>query len=172
MKRIKKEHKEKIMNEIRKAGDPINYETSWNEEGSFVSKKKSEIKKGKLSRSQGARFELKVREEMESRGWILTKWMNNIDLEKEKIISAKRKYNPFKKAMVIGTGFPDFLAFRRYGKKCEVIGVEVKSNGILSREEKEKCKWLIEKNIFLEILIAKKGEKRGKIEYINFREKY
>lgn len=168
MKSIPKPHKEEIIKKIREAGDAENYETSWDERGLPVSKKKSEVKKGRRSRGAGARFELKVREEMEARGWILTKWMNNIDLENNKIVSAKRKYNPFKKAMVIGTGFPDFIAFRRYGKNCEVIGVECKMNGVLSREEKEKCRWLIDNKVFEEILIVKKGAKRGSLEYVDF----
>lgn len=172
MKRIPKEYKEKILEKIHKAGSE-EYITEWDNRGNIgKQKKKSEIKKGSKSRGAGARFELKVREEMESRSWILTKWMNNVDLEKGKIIVAKRKYNPFQKAMVIGTGFPDFIAFRRYGEKCEVIGVECKMNGTLSKIEKEKCKWLMKNNIFSEILIAKKGEKRGSIEYVEFSKKY
>ncbi len=172
MERISKEHKKKILEKIRKASSE-EYETEWDDKGNIgKQKKKTNIKRGSQSRAQGARFELKVREEMESRSWILTKWSNNVDLEKGKIVPAKRKYNPFKKVMVIGTGFPDFIAFRRYGEKCEVIGVECKMNGILSKEEKEKCRWLINKKVFTEILIAKKGEKRGQIDYVDFVEKW
>jgi len=188
MKKVDKIHKAKIMGEIRKAGSE-EYETSWDEKGCPVSKKKSEIKKGRTSRAKGARFELKVREEMESRGWIIDKWSNNVDLNEGKLVKAKRKYNPFKKMLVVGTGFPDFIAFKRIGTNCEVIGVEVKTNGILSKEEKAKCKWLLDNNIFSEVLIAKqgapkgvprdipkekstRGKKRGQIDYVNFAEKY
>jgi len=87
-------------------------------------------------------------------------------------MKAKRKYNPFKKVMVIGTGFPDFIAFRPKGKNYEIIGVEVRGSGWLDKSEKEKCKFLLNKKIFSKILIAKKGKKRGKIEYMNFKEKY
>jgi hypothetical protein len=52
----------------------------------------------------------------------------------------------------------------------EVIGCEAKSNGYLDKEEREKCKWLLENNIFTKILIAKKGEKE--IIYEDFLEKY
>ena len=45
-------------------------------------------------------------------------------------------------------------------------------NGILSKEEKEKCKWYLQKEIFSNIWIAKKGVKRGEIEYFDFAEKY
>ncbi len=170
MGRIKKEHKEKILEKI----NPDTHEISWNDEGvPYKFKKKSEIKKGKDSRAKGSRFELKVRKDLESKGKIVDKWTNNIDLEKNEIAPAKRKYNPFKKVMVIGTGFPDFIAIEHlHGRVYSVIGVEAKMNGILSKIEKEKCKWYLEKNIFSEIWIAKQGEKRGEIKYVDFAEKY
>ncbi len=93
-------------------------------------------------------------------------------VKRGRIIPARRKYNPFLKALSIGTGFPDFIAFRRKEDDYEVIGVEVKANGWLDKEEKEKCKWLLENKIFSKILIAKKGKKRGEIEYTDFKEKY
>ncbi len=173
MKRIKKEHKEKIMEILEKAGNEKDYETSWNEKGIPKSKKKSEIEKGRKSRARGARFELKVRSDLEEKDWIVDKWANNVDLEENKIVKAKRKYNPFKKMLVVGTGFPDFIGFKHKEKNSYgVIGVEVKMNGILSKEEKEKCRWYLDKKIFSEIWIAKKGKKRGEIDYIDFNEKY
>ncbi len=85
MKGVKKEDKEKFMERIRKAGDPDNYETSWNNEGViYKQKEKAEIKKGKKSRSQGSRFELKVREDLESKGWVVDKWSNNVEFEEDK----------------------------------------------------------------------------------------
>ena len=129
-------------------------------------------KQGKKNRAAGARFELKVRNNLESEGWIIDKWTNNFDLEEKKLIKAKRKYNPFKKVLGIGTGFPDFIAFRLKKKDYEIIGVEVKGNGWLDKNEKEKCKFLIKEKIFSRILIAKKGKKRGEIEYIDFTKKY
>jgi|TARA_Y100000310_G_scaffold267204_1_gene279092 hypothetical protein len=170
---MKKENKEKIMKKIREAENTDNYETSYDERGIPTSKKKSNIKKGKLSKAQGSRFELKVRGELESKEWILDKWNNNIDLEENKLVKAKRKYNPFKKILIIGTGFPDFIAFKKINKKnYDIIGVEVKMNGILSKIEKEKCAWYLRNKIFSQIWIAKKGEKRGTIEYDDFLEKY
>lgn len=72
--------------------------------------------RGKKARASGRRFEAKVRKSLEDMGWIVDKWTNTIEQEKEgkvwKIVPAKRSYNPFRKAMVIGTGFPDFIAFR------------------------------------------------------------
>lgn len=75
--------------------------------------------RGKKSRARGQRFESKVRQELENLGWIVTRWMNTVDYDKGgtgKIIPAKRKYNPFLKALSVGTGFPDFVCFRRISK--------------------------------------------------------
>ena len=81
MKKVEKENKEKIMEMIRKAGSE-EYETSWNKGGVFsTSKKKSEVKKGKKSRAAGARFELRVRKDLEDKGWIVDKWSNNVEFE-------------------------------------------------------------------------------------------
>jgi hypothetical protein len=137
--------------------------------------KKDFAKQGRLNRAAGARFELRVRKELEANGWITDKWTKNVDLESKELIAAKRKFNPFNKVMTIGTGFPDFIAFKSIlDHKVDdfhahkVIAVESKSNGLLNKKEKEKCNYLLENNIFKEILIAKKGEKRASIEYINF----
>jgi hypothetical protein len=133
-----------------------------------MSKKKNSVR-GKKSRAAGARFELKVRDDLEKQGWVLDKWTNNVDLEQGKVVKAKRKYNPFKKALIIGTGFPDFVGIKLIGKRYEVIGIEVKGKGYLDKDEKAKCKWLLTNKIFSKILIAKKGKVRGKIEYIDFK---
>lgn len=130
---------------------------------------------GRKSRAAGARFELKVRKDLESKGWITDKWTKNVDLDTRKVIPAKRKFNPFSKILGIGTGFPDFIAFKPViGKKEEgfqvykVIGVEAKMRGTLEKKEKEKCGVLLENNVFKEVFVARKGGKRGEIEYINF----
>ena len=127
---------------------------------------------GKKNRAAGARFELKVRNDLEKEGWVIDKWTNNVDLEEGKLVKAKRKFNPYRKVLGIGTGFPDFIAFRPKGKSYEVIGVEVKGNGWLDKSEKEKCRFLLERGIFSKILVAKKGKKRGEIEYVVFKDKY
>ena len=83
MERINKEHKEEIMKRIREAGDPNNYEISWDENGIPKSKKKIEVKKGKKSKAAGSKFELKVRQDLETLGWIVAKWTNNVELDME-----------------------------------------------------------------------------------------
>lgn len=129
--------------------------------------------RGKKSRASGARFELKVRGELEKEGWIVSKWQNQVDLNEKKLIKCKPKFNPFTKSLMMNApGFPDFIAFRKKGNLYEITGVEVKANGWLDKNEKEKCKFLLDKKIFGKILIAKKGKKRGEIEYTDFREKY
>ncbi len=128
--------------------------------------------RGKKARRSGATFELKVRADLEKQGWILDKWTNNVDLEERKVIKAKRKYNPFMRALSIGTGLPDFICIKRKGKLYEIIGLEVKSRGYLDADEKKKCEILLELEIFGKILIAKKGKKNGEIVYDDFKKKY
>lgn len=94
-------------------------------------------------------------------------------MRRGKLVRCKPKFNPFTKRIMMNTGgFPDFAAFRREGKLYEVIGVEVKANGWLDKKEKEKCKWLLDNKIFSRILIARKSKERGKVDYIDFKEKY
>ena len=132
----------------------------------------SRSKQGRKNRAAGTRFEAKVRVEIEKMGWTVSKWMNTVDYEKNKLIAAKRKYNPFLKVLGIGVGFPDFVCFRKVANgNYEVIGLEAKGNGYLDKVERGMCHWLIDNKIFSRILIAKKGEKRGKIEYIEFKDK-
>jgi hypothetical protein len=177
------------------------------------------VKQGKKNRKSGSEFERLVRKDLEEKGWIVSKWMNNVEFynqeEKQKhpeqlsgdkcltredcvgfnsltlgkLIPAKHKFCGVGRPMAIGTGFTDFICFRiintegipkkvnlkgdesgiKYNQFVyEVIGVEAKSNGIIDKVEKEKCKWLLENNIFSRILIASKGEKRGQINYEEF----
>ena len=88
--------------------------------------KLSKSEQGKKSRAAGSRFELKVRKDLEDKGWIVSKWMNNVKLETLKIndkiinmfngvhelVPAKHKFRGPGIPMAIGTGFPDFIAFK------------------------------------------------------------
>lgn len=124
----------------------------------------------------------------------VTKEESNEILRKEflssgKLTPAKHKFRGRGIPMVIGTGFPDFIAFKQddnyksytddYGDSYEetiyeVIGVEVKTNGYLTKEEKEKCQWYLDNHIFNKILIASKTKVKNKIIiiYTDFEEKY
>lgn len=142
-----------------------------------VEEKHDYVKQGKKNRAAGVRFEAKTRKDLKEDSWIVDKWTNNIDLEKDKIIPAKRKYNPFMKALIVGSGFPDFICFKKVKNNYEVIGVEVKRKGYLNPEEREKCKWYLKNKIFSKILIARESKenedkRRTKIEYIDFEKKY
>ncbi|MHA1150991.1 MAG: hypothetical protein ACTSR8_22445 [Promethearchaeota archaeon] len=146
---------------------------------------------GKKNRASGQRFELKVRKDLEGKGWVVSKWMNNVEFSTTnfhaafiKLVPAKHKFRGKGIPMAIGTGFPDFIAYALYEVpknikefgfineyefgEDNVIGVECKSNGYLDKEEKEKCRWLLDNNIFSKILIAKKGKKRGEIIYEDY----
>ena len=135
-------------------------------------KKKKNSIRGKKSRAAGERFELKVRNELEKQGWIVDKWTNNVNLKEDKLVKVKNLFLGPGKPLMLGAGFPDFIAFRTKGKSYEIIGVEARTIGRLSEEEREKCTWYLKNKIFLKILIAKKGKKRGEIEYIDFKKKY
>lgn len=172
-----KKRKEEILEKIEKASSE-EYEVTWEANEKAIPKtlkKKTNIIQGKKSRASGAGFELKVRKDLQEKGWVVDKWSNNVALELGEIIPAKRKFNPFNKVMTIGTGFPDFIALRNLEDKFfDVIGVEVKVNGSLDKEEKAKCKFLLEKKVFSEILIASKGldGKKILIKYEDVKEKY
>jgi len=151
---------------------------------SVTLEKEIKSKRGKKSRASGQRFELKVRADLESKGWIVAKWSNNVgyvgnndgtleNIKKLKLIPAKsNRFN------MRTCGFPDFIAFRYFSQAIinggdigvyKIIGVECKVNGYLDKVEKEKCRWLTENNKFSKILIASKGKKRGEIIYKEFK---
>lgn len=156
----------------------------------MVKQTRSQI--GKASRAAGKAFESRVRKDLEAQGWIVDKWTNNVELPTleeaqgihagrgkwlirydavpGKLVPAKHKYNPFRGALALGTGFPDFVCFRIFTLDTyELIAVESKMRGNLDKEEKLKCIWLLKNKIFSKILIAKKGTKRGEIIYDEFK---
>jgi len=102
-----------------------------------------------------------------------------------KLIQAKNRWAGIGRPMMMGAGFPDFSCHKRIpdvllntpttptykvNHLYEVIGVESKINGYLDKEEKEKCKWLLENNVFSKILIAKKIKIKNRVcvEYKEF----
>ena len=114
---------------------------------------------GKKNRQSGARFELQVRKHLEKTGWIVSKWGNNINLDTDKLIQAKsNRFN------MRNMGFPDFIAFRTRQTRIDLIAVEVKTNGYLKPEEREKCQWYLKHKTFPKIYIAFKNRER-KIQY-------
>jgi hypothetical protein len=143
-------------------------------------------KQGKKNLSKGRRFELLVRKDLESKGWIVGRWCNNLDYPKENINKPPEKRGDYKlipakqgKYRKTSTGFPDFIAITGAGKFNSLsdgllnpgttlyvnVFVECKTNGYLSKEEKSKAKWYLENNYCSEFLIASKGTKKGEIIY-------
>lgn len=187
--REKRLRRKDFLEEIERASNE-SYVTEWDSEGRIgVQKKRSNVERGSVSRSAGGIFELKVRKDLEGKGWVVDKWSNNVapsDTNDQtgradspviygKIVPCRRVFKRFgagKGVMTIGTGFPDFVGFEKRGDLFRVIGVEVKMNGTLSREEKMKCSWLLDRGIFSEILVASKVKvkNRVRIEYVDFLE--
>jgi len=158
--------------ELKVPEKEVEYKPIVLDDGTVKLKKKVNIRRGAKSRSGGGQFELRVRRDLESKGWIVDKWSNNIDLDSEIIHPAKRRFARFNAnmgVMTIGTGFPDFVCFEKRGDLYKVIGVEVKMNGTLNKIEKEKCAWYLERGIFSEILIASKEKIKNRvhIEYVD-----
>ena len=120
-------------------------------------------KQGKRNKQAGAVWESKVRANLESKGFIVCKWHNQVDLDLDKIVPAKHKFNFFTKVMSLGSGFPDFIVYKLTNEPLglyDVIGVEckagIKGNCYLDKTEKAKVKWLLTHNVFSTILIATK----------------
>ena len=124
------------------------------------------VKQGKRNRAKGARFELKVRNDLEEKGWIVDRWTNNV--EEGRLVKAKS--NRFRMRTM---GFPDLIALKQMptheatSAPFQVVLIECKVNGYLTKEEKEKCAWL-KTNIFYDIFIASEGEKPDEIIYDKF----
>ncbi len=156
----------------------IEFRASVGDDGNVVLKRKDKILRGSRSRASGGAFELRVRKDLEEKGWIVDKWSNNVKLglpvegcglPAGEIVPCRRVFKRFgvgKGVMSIGTGFPDFVAFQRRGDLFKVIGMEVKMNGKLSREEKLKCAWLLDEGIFSEVLVASKVKVKNRIRVV------
>lgn len=152
---------------------------------------------GKKNRAAGSAFELRVRKDLNEKNWIVDKWGNNVELPKRELISeedfeeypvselkgkliqAKNRWAGPNRPMMMGAGFPDFIAFRVSDSigphnYCEVIGVECKGGNethkYLSKIEKEKCEWLLKNKVFSKILVANKIKvgRRVEVKYKEF----
>lgn len=119
---------------------------------------------GKKNRRTGQRFEEKVRKNLESQGFIVSKWQNNVDLKKG-IVPAKG--NRFGARTL---GFPDFIVFMKASSqkraRYRVMLIEAKTRGYLDKEEKEKMQFLTELGI--ECWIAYDDKETGKVAYRTF----
>ena len=147
-------------------------------------------KQGKRNKAMGADFERRVRKDLEEKGWIVSKWQNNVVFNIEFQGDATTvipdevavgycvpaKMNKF---MVNQGGFPDFIAYRNDGWEDETksnlhLGyniqfIECKTNGYLSKEEKEKAQWYLDNNYCSKFLIAYKTKEKNKVK-VNYKE--
>lgn len=105
-------------------------------------------KQGRVNRRKGEVWETKVRRYLENQGYVVTRWTNKVDLETDMLVPARLTPRNMK------PGFPDFLAFTLL--QNDIILVESKLNGYLTREEKEQCEWLLKNRIVHRILIISK----------------
>lgn len=107
-------------------------------------------KQGRDNRKHGLLFEAKTRKKLEKDGFVVSKWQNNVDLDKNIIHAARGKYIPGRGAMP-GLGFPDYVAFMPRNtvngriQGYNTIFVECKTNNKLSKVEKQKMQWLTDK---------------------------
>jgi len=117
---------------------------------------------GKKNRAAGARFEKKIRAHFESEDWIIDKWSNNVDLDSGSIIPAKNFYMPGR-GFTLGAGFPDFVMLRINHSTglFRMQLVECKINGKLDKEEKLKCKVLVDMGIDVQIAYEDKSQEFG-----------
>ncbi len=151
-------------------------------------KTKQELTKiRKKAKSDGTAFELRVRKDMTEKGWVVDKFglnveladTTNIDIPGEldivkycgKLIIAKNKWAGPGRPMMLGSGFPDFVCFKKASVPAgefsdelyNVIGVECKIGNYLSKEEKEKAYWYLKNEIFSKFLVAYKTKEGRKI---------
>jgi len=82
----KKLKRKDFLEEVKKASNE-EYVTEWDAEGRIgTQKKKTNIKRGSMSKSSGSAFELKVRKDLEEKGWIVSKWQNQVEFENQETI--------------------------------------------------------------------------------------
>ena len=135
-------------------------------------------KQGKNNRAAGKRFELKVRYDLESKGWIV--FRNSMDIKDNQFKQTTGHWNPYTKSIMMNSsGFPDFVCARLVPKEriprliqyptWHVKFVECKggdaNHKYLTKEEKEKVEWIKDK-LKIPVFVANKGIKRGEIVYI------
>ncbi len=135
-----------------------------------ISPRVDKRRQGRANRLKGARFELKVRKHLESKGWVVDRWSNNVEFKSHPQTMESQEIGTWgeliKAKSFMGktrsNGFPDFIAFRTdmdiiKEPFTQVNGVEVKINGYMDKVEKEKAQWLLKNKIFGKFFVASKG---------------
>lgn len=71
------------------------------------------VKQGKRNLAKGRRFELKVRKDLEEKGWIVSKWMNNVEFGR------RIKYQCYDKNNILTTEEIDIISLNFEKLKIE-----------------------------------------------------
>ena len=76
--------------------------------------------------------------------------------------------------MGLGSGFPDFIAYRRLDEfsklwEYEVVFVESKIKGVLDKKEKEQARWYLKNGYCSKFLVSQKA-KEGRKVIVNYKE--
>jgi len=135
-------------------------------------------KMGKAGRAAGKRFEVKVRKDLEKKGWIVFRNSNDVEFfqdmqpfdshvspVKGKFSQAKTKWNPFTKMpMSLQSGFPDFVVLINL-KSETTDGKAVRDTLTINGEVKEVQAYGV---IFIECKLERNIDKieKEKVEWI------
>jgi len=122
--------------------------------------KLTKSEQGKKNKRMGADFERRTRADLESKGWFVDRWTNNI----QDGVCSFAKTNRFNMRT---TGFPDFIAMKPIGANPELYFIkfiECKTNGKLDKIEKEKARWYLDNNYCSKFIVASKYTEKGKIK--------
>ena len=126
-------------------------------------KKEEKIIQGRKNRMKGLAFERKVREDLEKKGWIVSKYQNNLEfpeillasVDQPSALCVPAKMGRFRTNQ---NGFPDFICYKYFGDLgkdlYQIIFVEVKMKGYMKPEEKKKALWYLENNYCLDFFVA------------------
>jgi len=127
--------------------------------------KEEKRKLGRKSRLAGQNFEKLTRKNLENKGWLVFKNQSIVDLENNKLVPSKPKFNPFTKSLMMNSGgMPDFICIKEAQNGLfEVQFVESKMNGILDKEEKSKVSW-IKEQLHIPVIVASKDNKEVKYD--------
>lgn len=148
------------------------------------------VKQGKRNRAAGADFERRTRKNLEEKGWMVSKYQNNLNYEfiddnfNGDYVSIPARASKFR---LSSTGFPDLITYKIIGcKYCmEELGLsetedietsehklfdvqfyECKVNGQLSKEERQKAKWYLDNNHCSKFYIVSKQKVKNRIHII------
>ena len=123
-------------------------------------------KRGRKGKASGLDFEKRTRAHLESFGWIVSKFPNKpVD---GKLVAAKNMFRGPGIPMAMGTGFPDFIAYKPIYLEgvlvYQVIFVECKVAKYLSETEREMARWYLANKYCSAFHVAYRTKEKNKIK--------